>query len=101
MPYCPLPDSPHGAGRLYSEEHGAGEPLLFIPGLGGMGSFWAPQLKAFATTHRVIRFDHRGTGQSTHSQIRYSIAQMWCGGFSRILEFLAWNNACAEDFTWR
>jgi aminoacrylate hydrolase len=76
MPVCPLPDAPHGGGRLYYEERGAGEPLLFVAGLGGMGSFWASQLEAFAATHRVITFDHRGTGQSTHSPIQYSIAQM-------------------------
>ncbi len=76
MPFCPLPDAPHGGGRLYYEARGAGEPLLFVAGLGGMGSFWASQLEAFAQTHRVITFDHRGTGQSTHSPIRYSIAQM-------------------------
>lgn len=76
MPFCPLPDSLYGGGRLYYEEQGAGEPLLFVAGLGGLGSFWAPQLTAFAATHRVITFDHRGTGQSTHSAIRYSIKQM-------------------------
>jgi aminoacrylate hydrolase len=76
MPYCSLPDSPHGAGRLYYEEQGSGEPLLFVAGLGGMGIFWTAQLEVFAKTHRVITFDHRGTGQSTHSPIRYSIAQM-------------------------
>ncbi len=76
MPYCPLPDSPHGAGRLYYEGQGAGEPLLFVAGLGGLGAFWSAQLGVFAQTHRVLTYDHRGTGQSTHSPIRYSIAQM-------------------------
>jgi aminoacrylate hydrolase len=76
MPYCPLPASPHGEGRLYFEEQGQGEPLLFVAGLGGMGAFWGEQLRAFSATHRVITFDHRGTGQSTHSAIRYSIEQM-------------------------
>ena len=80
MAWCPLPDSPHGGGRLYyeqrGEEHGSGESLLFVAGLGGLGIFWTAQLGAFAETHRVITFDHRGTGQSTHSPIRYSIAQM-------------------------
>ena len=76
MPFCPLPDSCHGGGRLYYEERGSGEPLLFVAGLGGLGAFWAPQMEAFAATHRVITFDHRGTGQSSHSAIRYSIAQM-------------------------
>ncbi len=76
MPYCPLPESPHGGGRLFYTERGSGEPLLFVAGLGGIGSFWAAQLEAFSATRRVITFDHRGTGQSTHSPIAYSIAQM-------------------------
>lgn len=76
MPYCPLPEAPHGAGRLFYTERGRGAPLVFVAGLGGIGSFWSAQLDAFAATHRVITFDHRGTGQSTHSPIAYSIAQM-------------------------
>lgn len=80
MPLCPLPERPHGAGHLYyeerGEERGSGTPLLFVAGLGGLGSFWAAQMEAFAATRRVITFDHRGTGQSTHSAITYSIAQM-------------------------
>lgn len=76
MPYCPLPDSPYGGGRLYFEEHGSGEPLLLVAGLGGVGSFWSKQVEAFSRHYRVIVLDHRGTGQSTHSAIRYSIAQM-------------------------
>lgn len=80
MAWCPLPDSLHGGGRLYYEDRGGAaghdEPLLFVAGLGGIGRFWAAQLDWFAKTHRVITFDHRGTGQSTHSAIRYSIDQM-------------------------
>lgn len=76
MPFCALPDSPHGRGRLYYEERGTGDPILFVAGLGGLGNFWSAQLEAFCATHRVITFDHRGTGQSTHSPITYSIAQM-------------------------
>lgn len=76
MAWCPLPDTLHGGGRLYYEERGRGDPLLFVAGLGGMGAFWAAQLDEFAATRRVITFDHRGTGKSTHSAIRYSIDQM-------------------------
>lgn len=75
MPYCPLPAT-HGEGRLSYEERGSGDPLLFVAGLGGLGMFWSAQMDAFSRTHRVITFDHRGTGQSTHSPIHYSIAQM-------------------------
>jgi aminoacrylate hydrolase len=65
-----------GDAQLSYESTGEGEPLLLVPGLGGQGSFWAQQVKDFARDFRVIVHDHRGTGASTHSRIRYSVEQM-------------------------
>ena len=47
-----------------------------MPGLSGVGSFWAPQVADFKRDFRVVIHDHRGTGQSTHSRITYSVEQM-------------------------
>ncbi len=47
-----------------------------MPGLGGIGSFWARQVAEFARDFRVITHDHRGTGQSSRSRIDYSVEQM-------------------------
>jgi aminoacrylate hydrolase len=71
MPYAPIRD-----GQLYYEEHGAGPPLLLVAGLGGVGAYWRPQLATFRQRFRVIVHDHRGCGQSTRSEIDYSIDQM-------------------------
>ena len=71
MPYAPIRD-----GQLYYEEHGAGPPLLLVAGLGGVGAYWRPQLATFSQRFRVIVHDHRGCGQSTRSEIGYSIDQM-------------------------
>jgi aminoacrylate hydrolase len=65
-----------GDAELYYEAHGDGPPLLLVPGLSGLGSFWARQVPDFARDFRVIVHDHRGTGASTHSPIRYSVEQM-------------------------
>jgi aminoacrylate hydrolase len=54
------------AGGIYYEEHGlpGGDPLVLSSGLGGSGSYWSPNLAALAAQHRVIIYDHRGTGRS-------------------------------------
>jgi aminoacrylate hydrolase len=57
---------PHAAG-LYWESHGpdTGAPLILSAGLGGSGSYWLPNVPALANAgHRVILYDHRGTGRS-------------------------------------
>ncbi len=53
-------------GGLFYEEHGPadGPPLILSSGLGGSAAYWAPNLEALAAAHRVILYDHRGTGRS-------------------------------------
>lgn len=50
--------------ELHVEEHGAGEPLLLVAGLGGSGRFWSAQVEALSRHYRVILHDHRGVGRS-------------------------------------
>ncbi len=71
-----MPKIAIGDGELYYEVTGDGPPLLLVPGLSGVGTFWAQQVPDLARDFRVIVHDHRGTGASTHSRIRYSVEQM-------------------------
>ena len=49
---------------LYYEEHGAGEPLLLVPGFGTGLWIWYRQIPALAGHFRVIAFDPRGVARS-------------------------------------
>ena len=62
--------------ELYYETQGRGTPVLLVAGLGGVGAYWRPQVPVFAQHFHVILHDHRGTGQSTHARIVYSVEQM-------------------------
>jgi aminoacrylate hydrolase len=53
--------------EIHYEIHGRGTPVLLSAGMGGSGSFWAPQLEALAARHQVILYDHVGTGRSARA----------------------------------
>ncbi len=50
--------------RLWFEEAGAGPPLVLIHGSPLDARMWDEQIPAFATQHRVVRYDVRGYGRS-------------------------------------
>lgn len=63
-------------GDIHYEEHGAGRPLMLVTGLSGLKSSWTAQVPRLSPHFRLITHDHRGTGQSVHSAITYSVEQM-------------------------
>lgn len=71
-----MPKADIGDGELHFEIQGSGPPLMLVAGLGGTADYWNPQIEAFAEEYTVIVHDHRGTGQSTRSEIAYSVDQM-------------------------
>lgn len=56
-------DVPHA--RLYAEEAGDGEAIVMLHGFLVDSAQWDAEFAALASTHRVLRYDARGFGQST------------------------------------
>jgi aminoacrylate hydrolase len=71
-----VPSLSIGDAEIYYEESGQGPALMLVPGLSGLGSFWAEQVRDLSRDFHVIVHDHRGAGRSTHSLINYSVEQM-------------------------
>lgn len=70
MPYAGSDNS------LYYEESGRGHPIIFIPGFGGLGSFWKNQIAFFRHSFRAITIDQRGVGASERTRQDYTLDQM-------------------------
>lgn len=66
-----MPTAEANGQTLYYEEHGEGEPLLCVHGLGINTLGWALQVQAFAAAHRTVIFDNRDVGRSTMAQDGY------------------------------
>ena len=69
-----MPKAKLGDAEIYYESHGSGEPLLLVSGLGGAAAYWTANLPAFSARYRTIVHDHRGAGQSTHSEGERGVA---------------------------
>lgn len=62
--------------RLYYEVHGEGEPLLAVMGLGGDHTAWILQVQEWSKAHRLVVFDNRDVGQSSHADGEYEVRDM-------------------------
>jgi pimeloyl-ACP methyl ester carboxylesterase len=66
----------HGGCRLHARVCGAGEPVLFIQGVGVHGDAWMPQVEDLAPHYRCLWFDNRGVGLSQPLAGRLTVARM-------------------------
>lgn len=73
--------------QLYFEEHGSGEPLLLIHGLGTGSADWTQQLDALAAHYRVIVPCLRGFGKSERHHGEYTIA-LFAADMIALLDYL-------------
>jgi pimeloyl-ACP methyl ester carboxylesterase len=62
--------------RLHYESAGRGPCVMLAPGLGGVGSFWAPVRDRLSASFRVLTFDHRGCGRSDRPEQTYTVERM-------------------------
>lgn len=62
--------------NTYYEEHGNGEPVLFIHGLGSSVTDWKMQTDFFSKEFQVIVYDIRGHGLSGTSGSKFSIKDL-------------------------
>jgi pimeloyl-ACP methyl ester carboxylesterase len=75
---CSKRATPIGSGlhRLYVEEHGEGDPLLLVEGLGQSMWAWREQIPVFAERFRTVAYDTRGTGRSHVPNEPYGIDEL-------------------------
>ena len=62
--------------RIHYEVSGTGPAVMFIPGLGGDGRFWAQIVRALPQHYTFIVADHRGAGRSDRPEGPYSIGRI-------------------------
>ena len=58
--------------RVFYEEHGAGDPVLLVSGLGADHTAWALQAEYLQESFRVVVFDNPGVGQTEWPSGPYS-----------------------------
>ncbi len=71
-----MPFALNGETKIYWEEHGTGDPVLLIMGLGVTLEGWSRLWPALSAHYRVILLDNRGVGRSSDTNGPVSIAEM-------------------------
>ncbi|OPY33169.1 MAG: haloalkane dehalogenase [Methanomassiliicoccales archaeon PtaU1.Bin124] len=71
-----MPKVQLGGPVINYENHGTGEPLVMIAGLGGDLHSWRSMVPALSKDYRVIILDNRGSGQSEAPPGEFSVADM-------------------------
>lgn len=60
---------------LYYEDHGEGQPIIFLHGMGAGLRYFEPQLTGLSDEHRALAFDFRGQGRSEKTELGHTLPQ--------------------------
>ncbi|MEH7121004.1 alpha/beta fold hydrolase [Neobacillus vireti] len=82
-----MPIAVYKQGKIFYEEKGSGEPLIFIHGVGLDHTMWNQQIDNLSDSFRVIVYDMLGHGGSEHPPGPYSLSQ-YVEQLSGLLEYL-------------
>lgn len=72
MPFIPVDQENDDEISIHFEDHGSGQPIVLIHGYPFSGAAWEKQeARLLAAGYRVITYDRRGFGFSSHPSIGY------------------------------
>lgn len=60
---------------LYYEDHGDGQPIVFLHGATAGLRYFEPQLMELSNEYRTVAFDFRGHGRSEKTELGYTVSQ--------------------------
>ena len=69
-----MPHADLGERRVYYEEHGSGDPVLLVNGLGADHTAWVLQTEYLRNSFRVVVFDNPGVGRTEGPRGPYTTA---------------------------
>lgn len=78
--------------NMYYEQHGEGEPLVLINGLGNDITVFMPIVLRLSQQYRVLAFDNRGAGRTDKPDIPYTI-EMMAGDTAALMDAAGINQA--------
>lgn len=71
-----MPEIKIGSQTIFYEEHGNGEAVILLSGLGANRLSWRKQIIPFSNKYRVFNVDNRDAGNSGQSTNSYDIIDM-------------------------
>ena len=58
---------------LYYEDHGEGQPIVFLHGVMAGIRYFEPQLRGLSDRYRTIGMDFRGHGRSEKTELEHTV----------------------------